>query len=81
MYISHFNLIHLLNTCAIYITNHSGGRVLIELAASTSLAPAGTNVIRSSSPLALCKNKKRVYYFRKEPSSPKNVTVHLVHPQ
>ena len=32
-----------------YITNHSGGKVLMALAASTSLAPAGTNATRSSS--------------------------------
>ena len=35
-------------------TNHSGGRVLVELPASTSLAPAGTKATLSSSPLALC---------------------------
>ena len=35
-------------------TNHSGGRVLMELPASTSLAPAGTKATLSSSPLALC---------------------------
>ena len=35
----------------LHCTNHSGGRVVIELAASTSLFVADTKATRSSSPL------------------------------